>query len=219
MTIAQKIADAGITEIVHFTTNRGIVGMLAEGGVLSRRALPANSYLENVAYNNAKFRPEDSAYFDKSADWLDYVNLSISEINRSFFDYSKNWHRNADVWWLILSFDAGIASDPGVFFGTTNNKYEHCVRGEGEAGFAALFADPVRRRPGWVARRLMRGPQLTTCQQAEVLYPSRLSLDGLKRVYVGESDHYDVVRGWLREFEKPEVEVVIEPNKFNGVPN
>lgn len=219
MTLAAAIAATGVEEVVHFTTNRGLVGILAENAILSRRQLPENKYLENVAYNNSKFRPEESAMFDKSEDWLDYINLSISEINSHFFDISRSWHRNNDVWWVILAFAPDILKIDGVYFGTTNNKYDLCDRARGEAGFRAMFNDPIPRLRGWFAKRMGRAPHLATCQQAEVLYPVRLGLESLRRIYVSEPDQYDVVRGWLREWEKQAVEVIISPQKFEGAPN
>ncbi|QBX36298.1 DUF4433 domain-containing protein [Brevundimonas sp. S30B] len=217
--LGEIIRNRSITEVLHFTTQRGLVGMLAEGEVLSRRLLPANKYLENVAFANAKFRPEESVHFDKSKDWLDYINLSISEINRSFFDISKRWHKDEDVWWVILSFDAIILEHEGVFFGTTNNKYDGCERGAGPTGLAKLFAKIIHREGNWWARRAGRADHLTTCQQAEVLYPSRLSLASLRRIYVSEDEQSDMVKSMLRMLDRTDVEVVIRPKKFEGMPN
>ena len=102
MSISAFIAESKIEEVVHFTTNRGLVGMLASEAVLSRRRLPRDKYLKNIAFPNAKFRPEESGMFDKSRDWLDYVNLSISRINGPFYDVSaKKWHSAEDVWWVM----------------------------------------------------------------------------------------------------------------------
>ena len=193
--------------------------MLAEGHVLSRRILPTNKYLENVAFANAKFRPEESAHFDKKQDWLDYINLSISEINRSFFDVSKRWHKDQDVWWVILSFDPAILEHDGVYFATTNNKYEWCERDPGLTGLAKLFAKVVRREGEWSARRGGRADHLPTCQQAEVLYPSRLSLAFLRCIYVSEDDQSDMVKSMLRMLDLTDVEVAICPKKFEGIPN
>lgn len=217
--VGKFVKERAISEVLHFTTQRGLVGMLAEGEVLSRRILPRNKYLENVAFTNARFRPEESIHFDKSQDWLDYINLSISEINRSFFDVSKRWHKDDDVWWVILSFDASILEHEGVFFGTTNNKYEWCERGAGPTGLAKLFAMVIRREGTWSASRAGRADHLPTCQQAEVLYPSRLSLASLRRIYVYEDEQSDMVKSMLRMLDRTDVEVVICPKKFEGMPN
>lgn len=208
-----------ISEVCHFTTNRGLVGMLAEGKLLSRRGLPKKSYLMNVAFPNAKYRPEDSAQFNKDKDWLDYVNLSISEINAYFFNVSKRWHKDADVWWAICAFDAEIITHNGVYFATTNNKYGGCIRSDGVEGLEALFAPLIRREPTWVVSRRDRSNSLPTCQQAEVLYPGHVEMSHLRRVYVETDEHSDTVRGWLREFGFKGVEVQVSPEKFLGRPN
>ncbi len=133
MTISTILAEREITEVLHFTTNKGLVGSLAERYLMSRYLLPASKYLQHVLHVNSAIRPEEAAYFDKSQNWLDYVNLSISEINRRFFDVSLRRHKDADIWWAILSFDAEIMTHEGVFFATTNNSYDdECLRAGGE---------------------------------------------------------------------------------------
>jgi len=116
-------------------------------------------------------RPEESEFFDKGADWLDFVNLSISEINRSFFDFSKRWSHNQEILWVILSFDPIILTHECVYFATTNNSYEHCRREVGVTGLQALFTNLIRRKGTWRAHRGSRVDRLPTCEQAEVLYP------------------------------------------------
>ena len=70
----------GITKVVHFTTLKGRVGILASKAVKIRCRLPKNQYLKHVYRPNAAFR--------KDRDWLDYVNLSIERINDWMFDTS-----------------------------------------------------------------------------------------------------------------------------------
>ena len=219
MTVAQEIIRRGITEIVHFTTNHGLVGMLAKGAVLSRRQLPNESLLRYIAHPNAVTRTEAAEYFDKSADWLDYVNLSVSEINRSYFGFSNRWSHNSDIFWSIMAFDAEILTHQGVHFATTNNVYLFCKRGNGLDGFNAMFATIVRRKGDWSAKRRNRADWLPTCEQAEVLYPSAVPLEYLRKIYVRTDDDHDCVAGWLAQYDRHDVLVEIAPAKFNGVPN
>src|SRR5262245_15108942 len=107
--------------------------------LLSRKRLRREDYLQKVLYNNSLVRPEEDANFDKAEDWLDYVNLSITHINAYFFRVSENWHRNNEIWWVILSFDPNVVLHDGVYFATTNNKYEKCKRMRGLEGFERLF--------------------------------------------------------------------------------
>lgn len=108
----------------------------------------------------------------------------------------------------------------GVFFASTNNAYEPlCIREAGEAGLAHLFQDLVQRKSGWTVGRRGRAAHLTTCEQAEVLYPQRVSIEFLRRIYVHEGEHQDQARGWLAEFGLHHVDVVISPVKFQGCKN
>lgn len=220
MTVAETIRQRGISEVLHFTTNRGVIGTLAARALLSRHQLPQEKYLQYVLHVNAANRPESFHGFDKSQNWLDYVNLSISEINRRYFDVSLKWHKDLDIWWSILAFDPVIMTHEGVFFATTNNAYEPlCLRQPGNAGLMQLFQDSVQRKSGWTVNRRYRAAHLTTCEQAEVLYPQRVSLEFLRRIYVQEGEHQDQVRGWLADFGLHNVDVVIDPEKFQGCKN
>ena len=223
MSLSSAIEQRGISEVVHFTTNRGITGVLAKKYLLSRPLLNEDEYLREVIKFNAPERPEESAFFDKSENWIRFVNLSISEINKRFFDVSRRWHNNTDDWWCILAFDPGIMLHDGVWFATTNNGYDGCTRGYGEKGFEALFAPKIARktvganlRP-WSVTRRERPEDLPTCEQAEVLYPEKLSLVHLKKVYVEVGHHRDAVVGWLRDFVgDSDIQVHVGYEKFAG---
>ena len=225
MTIEQAIAERGVEELLHFSTNRGLIGSLHSGHLFSRPLLNEDAYLRHVLKLNATVRPEESFYFDKSEDWIRFVNLSISEINKRFLDVSRKWHNDEDVWWCILAFDSQIMTHEGVWFTTTNNGYDQCCRGQGEVGFNAMFEQKVKRKKvgydgqPWSVIRGTRPKQLATCEQAEVLYPNKLSLDHLRTVYVEEDEHQDMVVGWLKDFDCTDIKVVVQPQKFIGRSN
>jgi hypothetical protein len=220
MTISSIIKNRGITELLHFTTNNGVVGSLAKGAVLSRHRLPQDQYLEHILRVNAVTRPEESESFDKSKNWLDYVNLSISEINSRYFGVSNKWHQSKDLWWAILAFDSVLMTHSDVVFATTNNSYDQCLRKDGAQGLERLFSDVIRRKsPNWSVSRGGRAPNLPTCEQAEVLYPGAVSCSFLRRIYVQDNMSHDVASGWLAEFGIKDVSVVISRAKFTGKPN
>lgn len=220
MTLEQEILQRNILEVIHFTTNRGIVGTLAKKSLLSRYRLPQEDYLQHILHVNSSVRPEAAAFFDKSQNWLDYVNLSISEINKRYFDVSQRWHINEDVWWGILGFDPIIMTHEGVFFATTNNSYDRCFRQSGTEGFNALFAQRIERKsPSWHVTRNNRPPMLPTCEQAEILYPGEVSTEYLRCIYVKDENCHDIAKGWLREFAILDVDVLISPQKFMGRQN
>jgi len=207
MTIEEIVKKRKITEVLHFTTNKGLVGILYKRAVQSRKMLPNDKKLEYIFSPNAAFRKDDN--------WLDYVNLSISRINHQFFKSSQKWHKHKDVWWCMLSFDPEILSHSGVFFATTNNIYTGVHRQKGPNGLVALFENRITR---WAGAEITREPNLPTncptCYQAEVLYPQELSTKFLRKIYVKEGDHQDEVYAQIGGVAHPNVEVYIKPEIF-----
>lgn len=185
----------GITEILHFTTNRGLIGILSAGGVASRDRLDADPTLEAIKLPNVLSRHKDAA-------WTGYVNLSVSRVNISMLGYSKNWHQEDGVWWSVIAFNIGVIDDDSVMFTTTNNTWPVVKRAGGADGFEAMFASSVPYgRFGSIARRRATTLQShTTCPQAEVLYPDFLSLDHAMHIYVAEAEHLDEVAGMAAAF-------------------
>lgn len=188
----EVVAEAkrrGVTDVVHFTTLQGVVGVLAARAVKSRARLPEDEYLEHVYQPNARFR--------KDCAWLDYVNLSIERINDGMFTASVKWHAAEGNPWVVLSFDPKILAHPGVVFTTTNNIYPSCKRAEKLAGFNQMFMDPVVGRYNERHDRVDKPPQWTTDRQAEVLYPGELSCDYLQRIDVQSEEAVDRIHGAL----------------------
>lgn len=200
-----------ITEVLHFTTNKGLTGVLATGAVSSRDRLDVDSYLAHIYTPNCRDRLKDAA-------WTDYVNLSISRVNQHMLGYSESWHATRDIWWSVLSFDPVLLAHPGVHFTTTNNTYSGCVqRGQGAADLEALFAPSVEW--GWRGSRKHRFNGIpkswTTDPQAEVLYPGQVPLGLLRAIYVREEDRLDDVRSLLAVFRNvAPVTVACKPEVF-----
>ncbi len=210
MTIEEIIRKRKITEVMHFTTNRGLLGIFHSGSVKSRARLTADEQLEYIFKPNAAFR--------KDAAWTDYVNLSISRINNSFYDVSAdNWHRNEDLWWCILALSPEILHHKEVVFVTTNNIYTGAQRGKGAKALEALFAPKIVRWNNNVVVRPDKLPQrCTTCVQAEVLYPREIPTDFLRCVYVIKDEDADEVRGQLELTKHRVVDIIVSPNKFRN---
>ena len=211
MTIADIIKQRAIKEVLHFTTNKGLTGILVKKAVLPRKRLPKENYLEHILFYNCASRIRDT-------EWLDYINLSITSINLHLFGISSGkWHPDIDGWWCILSFSPQILTHQGVYFCTTNNAYTCVVRGTGVEGLENLFADRVEREPGWVAiRREDTSINQPTCNQAEVLYPSRLSIDYLKHIYVQDKEHAWAAESICDMFnEIPVMDIDVKPEMFS----
>lgn len=210
-TIAQLVAARGIAEVLHFTTNFGLIGVGARSAVLSRALLDVDAYLEHICRPVWGNRSKD-------ADWAGYVNMSISRISARMFTVSRKNIAGADLWWPVLSFSPDILSDAGVVFTTTNNSYGETVkRGDGVCGLEALFGEKIPwGHYGSVSNRRTSMPDSwTTNDQAEVLYPRQLALDHLKAVYVETEDLVDDAMATLRLFpETMSVPVICMPEVY-----
>ena len=73
--IVEAARERGITGIVHFTRIGGLVGILASSAVKARNDLMRDTRLRYVAEENAPDRSRDFL-------WHDYVNMSVTAINR-----------------------------------------------------------------------------------------------------------------------------------------
>ena len=208
MNVDQIVRDRGITEVLHFTTNKGCLGVLATQSLKARQRLGSDEALEYILQVNAPDRSRDR-------EWHDYVNLSISRINTNFFRASGSWHRDEDLWWCILSFSPEILGHPGVYFATTNNMYSGVRRAMGADGLTALFAPSiVRWHSSIVIRKADLPPNMTTCVQAEALYPGEVSTEFLRTIYVADGAHADEVAGQMGAVGHRRVDIIVEPERF-----
>lgn len=206
MSIQEIISKRAIEEVLHFTTHRGLTGVLHQKAVAARAFLKENQTLEFILKLNTE------KIFD--AAWKKYVNLSISRINKRLFGYSENWHPNED--WRILAFDPVILCENGVQFVTTNNAYwQHLKRGTDPESFEALFAQEVLGIYGRPIQRIKGMPDSwTTDVQAEVLYPNSVPTKFLKSVYVRTQQEAEEVAGLFAALQHPEVPIKLAPEKF-----
>ena len=192
--VAVAAEQRGVTQVVHFTTVSGVVGMLASGAVKNRSDLANDEFVKFV------YRPNSSTRRDLP--WLGYVNLSIERINDWMFDRSWRWHSASGAQWATLSFTPQILAHPGVVFTTTNNMYRDCRRAEGLAGFSQMFAESLSGWEPWrqctiLHNRIDKQPSWPTNRQAEVLYPSELSCEYLQRIEVQNEGSVDTIHGIL----------------------
>lgn len=207
MKIKNIIDRREIKEILHFTTNLGLLGVLDSGKIKSRHRIKDDQRLEFILKLNTPLV--------RDGKWIDYVNFSISRINSNLFGISSNkWH--SDMWWVILSFDPIILTHPKTTFVTTNNIYPAAQRGQGPASLEPLFANVVLGR---YSTQICRTPEthssVPTCEQAEVLYPGELSTEFLQTIYVSTEEHYDEVHAIISAIGHRTVDVICAPEKFN----
>lgn len=210
MSVDHIVRERGIAEVLHFTTNKGCLGILATQSLKARKRLKDDETLAFILQLNAQDRSRDAA-------WHDYVNLSISRINTQFFKASGNWHCNEDIWWCILSFTPEILGHDGVYFTTTNNMYSGVRRANGAEGLSALFAPVVIQwHSSTVRRSADLSPDMTTCEQAEALYPGEVSTRFLRTIYVEDAAHADEVAGQISVVGHPPIDIMVDPDKFRG---
>lgn len=207
MSVAEVARARGIREIVHYTTARGVLGILASGALKSRERLPEDKYVEHIWIAACAVRYDTN--------WLDYANLSISDINAALYTIaSGKWHAG-EFWWGVLSFDPAILDHGGVRFATTNNMYPSVKRGTGVEGFEALFAERVAGRYGAISVRTASQPaSRPTDLQAEVLYPGELSTDYLQRIYVADVTSRATIRAQCEAVGHREIDVEVTADVF-----
>jgi hypothetical protein len=199
-----------ITDILHFTTNSGLLGILASGAVLPNAEVKEECTLSFVFKQNSEKRKE------RNPKWLGYVNLSVTKLNQEFFSYSEYRHRSTDLFWCILSFSPDLLNDDGIYFTTTNNIYPSCLRGEGVDAFSRMFNDSIEGKfQRMVTRTANHKQSWTTCEQAEILYPGRLSLDYLQCIYVKDKESKYIVKAQLTALNLRR-DVIVCPAKFEN---
>ena len=169
-----------------------------------------NEYVEFVYQANCIDRTKD-------IDWVGYVNLSISRINRRMLAFLEGWPDREEKWWAVLAFDPSMLSDPGVWFCTTNNVYSNCKRGQGLKGIEALF-DPVvywGHYNSYYKRATTTPDSLPTDPQAEVLYPGKVPLEYLRAIYVKTGENVDEIHSYMAGLGlNMNIEIVARPEVF-----
>ncbi len=194
----------GVQEILHFTTDKGTMGSLRKEALLSRLQVQDDPDLAFIFL---------AVWPVKAHRWVDYVSLSIHSIN---LDLWRRALRNLpERWWGVLAFEPAILDHEGVYFATTNNIYPSCHRGQGAASFEALYADPVLGRYSYPHARERLPAAQPTDRAAEVLYPTAISLEFLRSVYVATAEHRRMVRAWCSAFDRPEPALEIRPEIFS----
>lgn len=209
--VAAEVQARGITEVIHFTTSRGLIGILAQRLLQARSHLSEDKYLEHIYVPNTAIRREDPKY------WR-YVNMSVSRPNTRLFEYSKGWRKSdPTIHWVILSFVPRIISQPGVLFSTSNMMYDGVEPLEGHRGFQAMFADPSHDGYGRMRRRAPgTPPQNATNMQAELLYPDRVSTEYLQRIYAANDEDAAHVEGIVGTLDHDDVPVEINRSMFGS---
>ncbi|MBC2875594.1 MULTISPECIES: DarT ssDNA thymidine ADP-ribosyltransferase family protein [Streptomyces] len=206
--IGALIQDRNITEVVHFTTNRGLLGILVQGWCKARALLARDQYLESIYHQNTKIRREAPQYWS-------YVNLSISEPNHRFLRISsEDWWAGEDLFWAVLGFDPVIMTHPRVLFAPGNMGYAGITPVEGLRGAAALFADRVPEGYGKTLRRGGRACHLPTNPQAEVLYPQAVSTRYLRRIHVLTDEDAAKAEAIVSVSEHDGVDIIVDPVMF-----
>ncbi|MET7714829.1 DarT ssDNA thymidine ADP-ribosyltransferase family protein [Streptomyces sp. NPDC005407] len=202
------IRERKITEVVHFTTNQGLLGILVERLLQARALLAEDKYLESIYHANAKFRREDPQYWS-------YVNLSVTQANHRFLHISTDkWWADTDLFWAILSFAPVIMTHPGVLFAPTNMAYQGVTPAPGVEGAEALFAPRVPGGWGRTTHRYGQASNVPTCPQAEVLYPKIISTQYLQCIYVLTEEDAAKAHGIVSASEHDEVDIIVDPVTF-----
>lgn len=207
MSVAQAANARGITEILHYTSSKGVMGSVIVDALLSREQVEQTDEVRYI-YEGVWDRSRD-------VEWVDYISLSVTSVNTDLFQRSRRNH--PDWWWAVMSYPVEILDDPGVMFTTTNNAYtETCKRGSGLDGFNAMFADAVPwGHYGSIARRHDAFPRnKPTHSAAEVLYAQSLPLSRMQALLLPDESKVSLISSWCEIYGRTEPEVRIAPEVF-----
>lgn len=151
--VAARARDRGVTEIRHYTSERGVMGSIMRGRLLSRDRVEDDADLAFIF---------EGVWERRDPDWTDHISLSVSRINIDLYQRSRRHF--PDYWWAVMAFDVEVLDDSSVVFTTTNNVYDEvCRRAPGLDGFEDMFAERVPwGYRGSVKLRPARCP--TTCR-------------------------------------------------------
>jgi hypothetical protein len=206
MSVRDAAQSRGIEEILHFTTDKGVLGSIRKQQLLSRARVQDDPDLAFIFQD---------VWPRRDLAWIDYVSLSISRINRQLYD--KAARNLPERWWAIMSFGLEILDHDDVWFTTTNNVYDDvCARGTGVDGFEALFGPriPWGYHGSVKLRPAGHPPELPTDEQAEMLYPGAVPLQCLRVVYVQDEQRRALIRAWCDVLDRPEPPVEVEASRF-----
>lgn len=206
MSVVERARERGVSQILHYTSNKGMMGLICRGALLSRLRVADDSELAFIF---------QTIWPVKAPRWVDHISMSISKINLDLFQRSCSNY--PQFWWAVLSFTPDILDHDGVWFTTTNNAYEDtCERGQGLDGFEAMFAARVPYgHYGSIAHRDPARPDAyPTHRAAEVLYPGALTFEHLQAVYVLEAQHRRLIGAWCSAYGHPSLPVRIDADAF-----
>jgi ssDNA thymidine ADP-ribosyltransferase, DarT len=200
---SQAAARRGVSELLHYTTQKGIHGTIASSALLSRAQLEQEEYLALI---------REPVWPRRDAPWIDHISLSVTTINDDLFWRSRSHFPL--LWWAVVTVSPTVLDDAGVVFTTTNNIYPSVRRGEGVDGFEAMFADEVVGRYGVVHTRAGLPDAQPTDRAAEVLYPQRIETGRIQAIYVMEPDHKHMILGWCAALDHQDIPVEVRPDAF-----
>ena len=166
------IKDREITELIHFTSTRGLEGIYRAKHILSRFELENSDFVDDneILFNsNDAFRMEGKKY----------INLSVSYPNKSLFNRFKH-RKESDptIGWCILKLNPNVLLDDSLkcFFSVTNAansaaKNDYGIKSDAES-FKRMFNDTVVVKNSYGSKtynRLGLKKNQTTDNQAEIL--------------------------------------------------
>lgn len=200
---SEAAARRGVQQLLHYTTQKGIHGTIASKALLSRAQLDQEEYLALI---------REPVWPRRDAPWIDHISLSVSTINDDLFWRSRSHFPH--LWWAVIAISPAVLGDANVVFTTTNNIFPSVKRGEGSAGFEAMFADEVVGRYGVVHTRAGLADARPTDRAAEVLYPQRIETSRIQAIYVMEPDHKHMILGWCAALDHQDIPVEVRPDVF-----
>lgn len=169
MTVAEKLAELGLTRVVHFTPAKNLHHIVADGQITSNKVL--------AEYAPEYFDPTDPYRLD---DHPDMTCVTFTYPNPFYFDSARKlpqFRRFPD--WVCLLIKADVLTRDGVLFCECNAaKGGGAYLKAGVEGLEGCFADTTL---GY-QRGLTHHPLAATDLQAEALVPGPIPLSDITAI-------------------------------------
>lgn len=175
--IKKIIKDREITELIHFTSTRGLEGIFKARHILSRFELENSNFVDD---NEILFNSNDTFRMEGK----NYINLSVSKPNKSLFNRFKH-RKESDptIGWCILKINPHVLLDDNLkcFFSITNAansaaKNDYGIKSDVES-FKKMFNDEVVVKNSYGSKTYSRfglNKNQTTDNQAEILVEGKI---------------------------------------------
>jgi hypothetical protein len=194
----QEIQLRNIERLIHFTHTDNLLSIFEWGAIYSRKKLEDLSIEHPQLYMNDYVEVNDGLRLDNLRD---HINLSIQYPNTSLLNrFRERSNSSLGGWCLIeISPELILRSDAIFSIGNAASKLSknHGICGTFE-NFQSLFSEKVLSGSVNNCRTLTRAglaPNIPTDEQAEVLLPGSIPIEGIAGIIFESNEQLQISKG------------------------